>query len=401
MPKSTGRGIAPARRVRDVKYAVRDVVVLAEQLAAEGRRMLYLNIGDPNPFGFRPPEAMISAVKDAMDANHNGYAPSDGIDVALEAIARETARKKVRSPVYTWTGSGASEVIDMALTALVNPGENVLTPSPGYPLYTALLAKLEAENRPYQLDEENGWQPDLDDIASQIDERTRAIVVINPNNPTGSVASEETLRAIVDLAAEHDLVVFADEIYDRLLFDGKEHIALGSLRDDATVLTLGGLSKNWIVPGFRIGWGVLGGDPDRLGGYVEAIQQLGRARLSANHPEQYGIPAAIDGDQSHLAAMITDLEARRDLAMDRLNGIDGISCVVPEGAFYAFPRLDFDVADGPWCADLMRETGVVVVPGSGFGQRPGTQHFRIVLLPPLDVLSDAFDGIAAFTARTT
>lgn len=401
MPKSTERGIAPARRVRGVKYAVRDVVVLAEELAAKGQRMLYLNIGDPNPFGFRPPDAMIEAVKVAMDENLNGYAPSDGIDAALDAIGREAARKGVRSPVHTWTGSGASEVIDMALTALVDPGENVLTPSPGYPLYTALLAKLEAENRSYYLDEDNGWQPDLEDIASKIDENTRAIVVINPNNPTGSVSSEETLRAIVDLAAEHDLVVFADEIYDRLLFGGREHKALGSFRDDATVLTLGGLSKNWVVPGFRIGWGVLSGDKDRLEDYVGAIQQLGRARLSANHPEQHGIPAALDGDQSHLTEMIAGLETRRDLAMKGLNEIDGISCVVPQGAFYAFPRLHLDVDDAQWCADLMRETGVVVVPGSGFGQKPGTQHFRIVLLPPLDVLSDACEGIAAFTARST
>ncbi|MAG58613.1 MAG: aminotransferase [Planctomycetes bacterium] len=395
-----GKPIAPARRVRDVKYAVRDVVVLAQQLADQGQRMLYLNIGDPNPCGFRPPEAMLDAVKVAMDANHNGYAPSDGIDAAIAAIAREAERKGVRSPVHTWIGNGASEVIDMALTALVNPGENVLTPSPGYPLYTALLAKLEAQNRPYHLDEDRGWLPDVDDIARQIDEKTRAIVVINPNNPTGSVASESALRAIVDLAAEHDLVVFADEIYDRLLFDGKEHVALGSLRDDATVLTLGGLSKNWVVPGFRIGWGVLGGDADRLADYVEAIQQLGRARLSANHPEQHAIAPALDGDQSHLAAMIDELSARRDLAVDRLNAISGISCVAPQGAFYAFPRIEVEADDQIWCQDLMRETGVVVVPGSGFGQREGTQHFRIVLLPDRDQLSDAFDGIEAFMRRT-
>ncbi len=400
MTDPTDHSIRPARRVRDVKYAVRDVVVLAVELAAQGKRMLYLNIGDPNPFGFSPPEPMVSAVIDAMHRNLNGYAPSDGIDMALDAIARDSARKGVLSPVYTWIGNGASEVIDMALTALVNPGENVLTPSPGYPLYTALLAKLEAENRAYQLDEEAGWQPDVDDMASLIDSKTRAIVVINPNNPTGSVASEDTLRAIVDLAAEHNLVVFADEIYDRLLFDGREHVGLGSLREDATVLTLGGLSKNWVAPGFRIGWGILGGQADGLVDYVEAIQQLGRARLSANHPKQYAIPPAIDGDQAHLGPMIAALAARRDLVMERLNSVDGLSCVVPEGAFYAFPRLEFDADDNSWCADLMRETGVVVVPGSGFGQKPGTSHFRIVLLPSLDVLADACDGIADFVAKT-
>jgi alanine-synthesizing transaminase len=390
--------IAPARRVANVKYAVRDVVVLANRLAREGKRMLYLNIGDPNPFGFRPPEAMVAAVKEAMDANLNGYAPSDGIEGALDAIRREAGRKGIRSPVHVWTGNGCSEVIDMALTALVNGGENVLTPSPGYPLYTALLAKLEAENRPYYLDEERGWQPDVSDIASKIDANTRAIVVINPNNPTGSVAKEETLREILDLAVEHDLVVFADEIYDHLLFDGRKHTSLGGLREDATVLTLGGLSKNWVVPGFRIGWGVLSGDPDRLSRYVEGIQQLGRARLSANHPEQHGIAPALDGDQSHLERMLTSLTRRRDLVVERLDAIPGISCVRPEGAFYAFPRLEGVDSDGTWCQELMKETGVVVVPGSGFGQRPGTHHFRIVFLPDEDTLSAAMDGIETFMA---
>ena len=397
--KSSGP-IRPAERVRNVRYAVRDVVVMADRLRKQGKKMFYLNIGDPNPFGFRPPAHLIEAVHRAMLDNRNGYAPSDGIEDALDAIRVDSKRRGIGNIVHTWIGNGCSEVIEMAMSALVNPGDNVLVPSPGYPLYTALLAKLEAEARPYQLDEAAGWQPDIRDIARQIDGKTRAIVVINPNNPTGSVASESTLRAIVDLVADHDLLLFADEIYDRLLFDGAKHIPMGSLRQDASVLTLCGLSKNWLVPGFRIGWGVLSGLPEKLEAFAEATRQLGRARLSANHPEQAAIRPALEGDQSHIAALNHELVQRRDLAMGLLNRIDGISCVKPEGAFYAFARLHDVQSDGDWCRELMQETGVVVVPGSGFGQRPGTQHFRLVLLPSLSIIEEACKAIGAFVAAS-
>ncbi len=393
------RPIAPANRVANVRYAVRDVAVLADQLRREGRRMLYLNIGDPNPFGFRPPEHILEAVFTAMRANLNGYAPSDGIDEAVGAINRDATARGITPIVHTWVGSGCSEVIDMALSALVNPGENVLTPSPGYPLYTALLAKLGADNRGYHLDEDRGWQPDVDDIARLIDDKTRAIVVINPNNPTGGVASEATLRKIVELAIAHNLVIFADEIYDRLLFDGAKHIPLGSLDPRACVLNLCGLSKNWVLPGFRIGWGVLTGPREQLAGYINAIQQLGRARLSANHPEQYGIAPALEGPQDHLVEMIPQLVARRDVAMAKLAAIPDISCVIPQGAFYAFPRIHRPIDDATWCRELMRETAVVTVPGSGFGQREGTQHFRVVLLADVATIEEACDGIARFMAR--
>lgn len=391
--------IRPAARVAGVRYAVRDVVVRAEKLRARGRRMLYLNIGDPNPFGFSPPAHMIQAVREAMDRNLNGYAPSDGIPEALEAIGREAGRKGLQSRVFAWIGNGCSEVIDMALTALVDRGENVLTPAPGYPLYTALLSRLEAVNRPYRLDEENGWQPDLRDIESKIDDKTRAIVVINPNNPTGSVSGRDVLEGIVELARERNLLVIADEIYDRLLLDGGEHVALGSIDPRASVLTLGGLSKNWVVPGFRIGWGILTGEPERLAAYQGAVQQLGRARLSANHPEQYAIAPALDGDQSHLGAMREEIRVRRDVAMEILNGSRNIRCVPPAGAFYAFPRLLSAENDAEWCNALMDETGVVVVPGSGFGSVDGGSHFRLVLLPGRDVIEEASRAIVRFADR--
>jgi len=393
------RPIHPANRVANVRYAVRDVAVLADALRREGRRMLYLNIGDPNPFGFAPPAHVLEAVFDAMRANRNGYAPSDGIEEAIAAIERDARSRGIGPIVHTWVGNGCSEVIDMALSALVDPGDNVLTPSPGYPLYTALLAKLGADNRAYHLDEDDGWQPDVEDIARLIDDRTRAIVVINPNNPTGSVAREATLRKIVEIAIERNIVIFADEIYDRLLFDGARHVPLGSLDPRACVLSLGGLSKNWVLPGFRIGWGIMSGPDEVLRGYIGAIQQLGRARLSANHPEQYGIAPALEGPQDHLTTMIPQLALRRDAAMAKLAEIPDITCVVPQGAFYAFPRIHRPVDDATWCRDLMRETAVVTVPGSGFGQREGTQHFRIVMLPTVEQIEEACDGIARFMAK--
>ncbi|MSR74142.1 MAG: aminotransferase class I/II-fold pyridoxal phosphate-dependent enzyme [Planctomycetes bacterium] len=361
--------------------------------------MLCLNIGDPNQFGFAPPEHLLSAVEGAMRRNQNGYAPSEGIAEALQAIESDAQARGIRNICHTWVGNGCSEVIDMALTALCDPGENILVPSPGYPLYTALAAKLGIEARPYQLDEANDWQPDVEDMAAHCDAHTRAVVVINPNNPTGSLAAPETLRSVVRLAAERDLVVFADEIYDRLLFDGRQHTPLGSFDPTVSVLTLGGLSKNWIAPGFRIGWGVVSGDAERLQPWLEAVRQLGRARLSANHPEQYGIAPCLQGSQTHITEMMKALTTCRDLAMQRLNAIPGISCVTPRGAFYAFARLHNVESDVRWCSELMQETGVVVVPGSGFGQRPGTQHFRIVLLPSTEIIGEACDAIANFVVR--
>jgi alanine-synthesizing transaminase len=399
MSSTQSRHIVPAARTRDVKYAVRDIVLLAEEAARAGREMLYLNIGDPNLFDFAPPEHVVQSTYEAMTRNRNGYAPSSGIAEAIQAIEREAERKQIKSVCHTYVTSGASEAIDLAMTALVNPGESVLTPSPGYPLYTAVLAKLEAENRPYYLDESNGWQPDVDDIASKIDEKTRAIVLINPNNPTGSMTDEDTLRAVLDLAIEHNLVVFSDEIYDKLVFDGDSHTSTAALSTDAKVITFNGLSKAYVVPGFRIGWGVISGPSDELSEYSEAIQKLERARLSANHPEQYAIQPALESTQAHIADMMERLQRRRDITVNRLNAIEGISCVRPRGAFYAFPRIELGVTDAEFCARVIRETGVVIVPGEGFGQRPGTAHFRVVFLPQDEVLEKAFDRIDEIAAE--
>ncbi len=388
--------ITPAKRTEEIKYAVRDIVVLANEVAKSGKEMLYLNIGDPNLFDFAPPREMIEATYKAMLENKNGYAPSSGIPAAREAIEAEAERKGIKNIRDIFVTTGASEAIELALTALVNEGENVLTPTPGYPLYTAVQSKLQSVENPYFLDEKKGWQPDIEDIKSKINEKTRAIIVINPNNPTGSNASKETLLEIIKLAKENNIVIFADEIYDKLLFDNNKHISLASLDSEAPIITFGGLSKNYVVPGFRIGWGVVSGDNNILTDYIEAINKMLRARLSANHPEQYAIPAALNGNNEHLIPMMEKLTRRRDLTVDMLNAIDGISCVKPEGAFYAFPKLEIKNSDSHFVAELIKETGVVVVPGSGFGQKPDTKHFRVVFLPEDEKLIKAYESIASF-----
>ncbi len=390
------RNIKPAARTRDITYAVRDIVVLAQEVAASGKEMLYLNIGDPNQFDFRTPGHIVEAAYRAMGNNDNGYSPSSGIPEAREAIEAQARRKCIENVLDIFVTSGVSEAIDVCFTALVDAGENILIPTPGYPLYSAVLNKLGTRPNTYFLDEDNGWQPDVDDIREKIDSQTRGIVLINPNNPTGSVCTEETLEQIVSLAHQHGLVIFADEIYDQLILEPKEHRSVAALDADVPVITFNGLSKAYLVPGWRIGWGVASGNRRIMEDYLKAVNKLLRARLCANHPEQYAIAPALQGDQSHLEDMKARLVRRRDLTVQMLNDVDGISCVKPEGAFYAFPRLHIEDSDWDFVRALIRETGVVVVPGGGFGQRPGHQHFRVVFLPPEEILERAYDQIGRF-----
>ena len=388
--------ITPAKRTKNITYAVRDIVVLANEVAKSGKEMLYLNIGDPNLYDFEPPKHLVEATYKAMVENKNGYAPSSGIKEAVDAIEREAERKGITNVHDIFVTTGASEAIDICLTALVNDGENVLTPSPGYPLYTAIESKLGMISNPYYLDEDNAWVPDVDDIKQKINDKTKAIILINPNNPTGTIYTQDNLLQIIDLALEHHLVIFADEIYDKLLFDGKKHVSIASLNKDVSCITFGGLSKNYMVPGFRIGWGIMSGRKEVLSDYTEAINKILRARLSANHPEQYGIKPSLEETQEHLVIAMEKLTKRRDTTVEMLNAIDGISCVKPEGAFYAFPQLHMNQPDNHFVAELIKETGVVVVPGSGFGQVPGTQHFRVVFLPNEQILEKAYKAIGNF-----
>ena len=390
------RVIGAASRLENVRYAIRDLAVLADEVARTGKKILPLNIGDPLKFDFATPPHMIEAVSKAMRDGMNGYSASSGIGEAVKAIHGEAERKGIKNVQDVFVTSGVSECVDICLAALLNEGETVLTPSPEYPLYSAVLCKLEAPLCPYDLDESNGWAPDIAEIESKITSKTRGIVVINPNNPTGALYTRETLQQIIDLARRHNLVIFADEIYDKLIIDAKPHIPLASLASDVTIVTFGGLSKSYLAPGWRIGWGIVSGNPVCSKPYVDGINKLLRSRLCASHPMQWAIKPALEGPQDHLKGVNAKLRARRDITMEWVNSDPRVSCVKPEGAFYAFPKLDIPEDDLDFVKKLLYEKAVLVVHGSGFGQKEGTKHFRAVFLPQDDVLRNAYKGISEF-----
>ncbi len=401
MPSAPTREIAAAQRLDNVRYAIRDLASVADEVTRQGHKVLSLNVGDPNIFDFVTPPHLIEAVHKAMRDNKNGYAPSPGIPEALEAIRAEAIRKDISTVRDVFVTSGASEAVDMCLTALVNPGENILTPSPDYPLYSAVLSKLGIPVVTYNLNEDDGWQPDLIDLQRKITGRTRAIVLINPNNPTGAMCSRRMLEQLAELARRNNLVVFSDEIYDKLILDGGEssqQVSIAAVAPDLPVVTFGGLSKNYLAPGWRIGWGIVSGDAAAVKPYVEGIHRLLRSRLCANHPEQYAIKAALEGPQDHLIEVRDKLRARRDLTVRWCNSTPRLSCVSPRGAFYAFPRLDIQESDDVFVKELCRQKHVLVVHGSGFGQKPGTRHFRIVFLPDEPTLTQAYAAIGDFMA---
>jgi alanine-synthesizing transaminase len=391
--------VRPSERSADIHYAIRDIVVVAQQAQAAGKELISLNIGNPNAYDFYTPAHVIEAAYRAMQAGHNGYAPSEGVGEALVAIRKEASLRGIRNIQDVFITSGVSEGIEIAVAALMDTGDNLLIPAPGYPLYEATLAKLGLQGVYYYLDESNGWQPDVDEIARLINNRTRGIVLINPNNPTGAIFHREVLRGILDLAARHGILPITDEIYDKLLLDPEEYAPLASLAADQPVLTFNGLSKAYVVPGFRIGWGILSGHEREVADYREAVAKMLRVRLCASHPMQFSIRPALEGDQGHIPVMVEKLRRRRDLTVSLLNSYAGIHCFRPQAAFYAFPRLEIARSDDEFVKGLIRETGVVVVPGGGFGMPPETKHFRLVFLPPEETLGKAIRLIGEFAER--
>ena len=387
--------IIAALRMEHVRYAIRDLAVLADEVARQGHKILPLNLGDPLKFDFATPPHMIAAVEKAMRDGYNGYAPSLGVDEALVSIREDAERHGFKNIQSVFVTAGVSEAVELCLTALVNPGEDVLAPSPEYPLYSAVLAKLESPPNPYYLDEDNGWEPDVEEMARKITKRTRAIVVINPNNPTGAVYTRKKLEAIAGLARRHNLVILADEIYDKLILDdGVKHISLATVAPDLPVITFSGLSKPYLAPGWRVGWGIATGDTAQIKPYVEAIHKLLRARLCSNHPTQFAIKPALEGPQDHVPAMNGKLRRRRDLTVQWANSTPRVSCVAPKGTFYVFPKLDIPDDDLEFVKDLIIKKHVLAVHGSGFGQKPGTKHFRVVYLPDEQTLARAYESIA-------
>jgi len=394
------RVIVPSKRTEKITYAIRDVVVEAQKLEKQGKKIIYLNIGDPLKYDFVTPQHMI----DAVEANWNkssSYADSMGLLEARQAVAREASKLNVPNVTEddVILTSGGSEGISMALGAILNKGDNVLTPKPGYPLYNAVVNYVEGEINEYELDEDNEWQPDVEDMRRKINDKTKAIVLINPNNPTGALYTKETLKKVIDLAGEHNLPILSDETYDKIIFDDDfEFNAVGSLSKDVPVVTFNTLSKNYLCPGWRVGWSFFSGE--NISEYAESVKQLARARLSISHPMQYAVKPALEGPQDHIKEMVDKLRKRRDITYKRMNEIPGISCVKPKGAFYAFPKLDLPIeSDKKFVLDFLREEGVLFVFGSGFGQKDNTKHFRIVFAASEEALNEGYDKLERYVSK--
>jgi alanine-synthesizing transaminase len=398
MTSRAASAVPVASRIGGFVYAIRNIVAEAKKVEESGRRVRYLNIGDPIPFGFRTPPHLIEAVNRAMADGHNGYTPSPGIPAAREAAAAELSSRGMPTTAdRVVITSGTSEGIELALQALIDPGMEVLVPVPTYPLYTAVLAKLGAKAAYYRTDPARGWLPDLDHVRALISERTRALVVIDPNNPTGSVYPPEVRRALIELAERHNLPILADEVYGDLAYDGPVP-SLASLNPDAAIVSFSSLSKAYLAPGWRAGW-LAAGRSERLDDLLGAIKKLADGRLCANGPMQHAIVAALTGDRSHQARFREELKLRAELTASRINAIPGMSCVAPVAAFYAMPRVELPPGrtDEEYVLGLLRSTGVLCVYGSGFGLPREQGFMRIVFLASPAELSGVYDAMAEFT----
>jgi alanine-synthesizing transaminase len=395
--------VSQASRLRNVTYDIRGPVLRrARQLEAEGHPIIKLNLGNPAPFGLFAPDDVIRDVLQAIP-EAQGYSDARGIQTARLAVAQSFERRGVAGtgPDDVFLGNGVSELIVMSLQALLNNGDEVLVPSPDYPLWTGAVNLCGGRAVHYDCVEADGWQPDLDSVASQITDRTRALVIINPNNPTGAVYSREVLLGLLDLARRHDLLVLTDEIYDQILYEDAVHYSAAALAPDLLVLTLGGLSKTYRLAGFRSGWLVVSGPRQHAADYLDGLELLANMRLCPNVPAQHAIQTALGGkiDIKHLLEPGGRLRDQRDHAWQQLTAIPGISCVRPAGALYLFPRLDPEVYkitdDEQMMMDFLEQQHVLLSHGSGFNLQT-TDHLRLVFLAQVQVLDDAIGRLAEF-----
>jgi alanine-synthesizing transaminase len=397
------RTFLKANKLANVCYDIRGpVMARAKQMEDEGQRIIKLNIGNLAPFGFDAPDEVRQDVALNL-SNASGYTDSRGLFAARKAIMHYTQEKGIKGVQLDdiFIGNGASELIVMSMQGLLDNGDEVLIPAPDYPLYTAAVSLAGGTARHYLCDEGSGWLPDLDDMRSKITDKTKAIVVINPNNPTGALYPDEILQGIIQIAREHQLIIFSDEIYDKTIYDGLTHTAIASMADDVLFITFNGLSKNYRACGYRAGWMVVSGNKKIAQDYIEGLVILASMRLCANAPGQYAIQTALGGYQSinDLVGPGGRLRKQRDLAYELVSQIPGVSAVKPKAALYLFPKIDLRMYpitnDQQFIGELLEEQKVLLVQGTGFNW-PKPDHFRIVFLPNTDDLTEAFGRFAAF-----
>ena len=400
------RILKKSQKLDNVCYEIRGPALeRAKQMEDDGHHIIKLNIGNLAVFGFNPPDDIVHDVIANLPRSA-GYSDSKGVYSARKAVMNYAQERNIQDVGIEdiYIGNGASELILLSMNALLNDGDEVLVPAPDYPLWTAAVSLSGGKPVHYLCDEAADWQPDLDDLRAKITDKTKALVVINPNNPTGAVYSEAMLLALLQIAREHQLIVFADEIYDKTLFDGVTHTAMASLCDDVFCISFGGLSKNYRACGYRVGWMILSGEREHAKDYIDGLNIVTSMRLCANVPAQYAIQTALGGVQSieQLVAADGRLTRQRDLAWSRLTAIPGVSCVKPKGALYLFPKFDPDIYpiddDQQFITELLEQEKVLLVQGTGFNW-PNHDHVRVVFLPNTDEMTDALDRIERFLAN--
>jgi alanine-synthesizing transaminase len=386
-----------SNRTSEVEYAIRDIIVHAREYEKSGRQIIYLNIGDPVKYDFKTPDHIKQALIDSVSHDFNYYTESEGLYELREAIVEKESRKGLSVTAEdVLVTNGVSEGLDMTMASIVEPNTEVLMPGPYYPPYASYVKFYGGKPIEFKLTPDG--KPDLEDLISKITPRTRALCIISPNNPTGEVFDHKSLKQLVDIAAEHSLYIICDEIYDSLVFDG-EFTGIGKVAKDSPVILLNGFSKVYLMTGWRCGYICMNSNCSKLENIRNNIPKLARVRISTNLPVQRAAIAALRGPQDHIPMMVSKLRRRRDLVVKRLNQISSISCNVPKGAFYAFPKINLSSRwknDKHFVLDLLNETGVLTVQGSGFGSNFGTDHFRIVYLPQEQILDEAMDKLEHF-----